>query len=357
MSPEYTKILVIGAGPVGLFSIFTCGMLGMPCSVLDTLPVAGGQCRALYPEKPIYDIPAFPKILSEDFIQQLEEQIKPFRPHFFLEESAISLERISLEKYAHLQEHFDIPLSKIPAVWRVHTSMGRSFITLCVLVCSGGGALVPKRPPLSHVEQFEGKSIFYHVSKKERFKGKKIVIAGGGDSAVDWAVLLAPDAEIVHMIHRRHNFRAQDSSVQALNQLIECGKIILHVPYQLDTVSGDPHGMLHGVTICHLENQEKTKISCDYFLPFFGIDFDMGPLLSWGLEMEKGRIIAHPTAGTTNLPGIYAAGDASIYPHKLKLIVTGFGEVANIAHHIQHYLFPEKSFSFQHSTTTGIKGF
>ncbi len=355
MSPEYAKILVIGAGPVGLFSVFTCGMLGIPCSVLDTLSTPGGQCRTLYPEKPIYDIPAFPKILSEDFIQQLEAQITPFRPQFFLGESAITLERLSLEKYAHLQEHFDIPLSTLPAVWRVHTSAGRSFITLCILICSGGGALIPKRPPLEHVEHFEGKSVFYHVSHKERFKGKKIVIAGGGDSAVDWAVLLAPDAEIVHMIHRRHQFRAQDASLKALKELIDAGKIVLHVPYQLHMVSGDHHGMLHKVTLCHLETQEPIGIACDYLLPFFGIDFDMGPLLSWGLHMEKGRIITHPTAGTTNLPGIYAAGDVSTYPHKLKLIVTGFGEVANIAHHIQQYLFPEKSFSFQHSTTTGIK--
>jgi thioredoxin reductase (NADPH) len=334
ISPIETKVLVIGAGPVGLFSVFMCGMVGLKCCVIDSLDHVGGQCQALYPDKPIYDIPCFPDILARDMVSRLETQIQPFAPRFFLENQVKNAVQASDGR------------------WHVHTSTGQEFLTNSVIICAGSGSFVPKRPPLERLEEFEGASIFYSVKNKKDLMGKDVVIAGGGDSAVDWALLLQPLVKSLHIVHRRDRFTAQDHSYQRLKSHIDKGTITFHSLCQLDTLHGQ-NGILEGIRIAH-KNGSMHEIQADILLPFFGLQSDLGPIGQWGLDIHNQRICIDPTTGTTNKPGIYAAGDIATYPHKLKLIMTGFAEVAQIAHHLKRYLFPGQFFSFKHSTSSGI---
>jgi len=329
-----TKVFIIGAGPVGLFAVFMCGMAGLRCCVVDSLPHIGGQCQALYPEKSIYDIPCFPDILAKDVVSRLSEQIKPFSPRFCLEQQVQS---------ATQQED---------GRWHVRTSTGQNFLTNSIIVCAGSGSFVPKRPPLHEIETFEGKSVFYSIKNKKDLSGQNVVIAGGGDSAVDWALLLQPIAKSLHIVHRRDRFTAQEHSVQQLKQHIDQGHITFHPFCQLQDLHGQ-NGLLEHVGIVHKEQGYRT-IKSDILLPFFGLQSDLGPLGQWGLNIANQRICIDPTTGTTNKPGIYAAGDIATYPHKLKLIMTGFAEVAQIAHHLKNYLFPDRFFAFKHSTSSGI---
>lgn len=333
--PITTNALIIGAGPVGLFSVFTCGMMGIRCCVLEALDFIGGQCKALYPEKMIYDIPAFPALPAQDLIAHLEKQIQPFAPTFYLGEQA---ETLSPQEDGH---------------WCVTTSAGRRFVTRTIVIAAGEGAFAPRRLPLPQAETFEGKSLFYHVAQKAAFVGKRVVIAGGGDSAVDWAIILAEVAQRLDLVHRRGQFRAHESSLEALTQLIEAGKIHLHAPFHLEGLRGE-EGVLSHVIIRNFSDDALHEIEADFLLPFFGMASELGPLNQWGLTIEKNKILTTPGTAQTNLPGVYAIGDICTYPHKLKLILTGFAEAAQAAHHMKLYLWPHKAHRFQHSTTQGI---
>ncbi len=331
---QKTDVVIIGAGPVGLFAIFQCGMLKMKCHVIDSLEQIGGQCSALYPEKPIYDIPAWPEISGGDLVQQLEKQAAPFNPVYHLNQQATGL-------------------AKTDNGFIITTSRGISIACKAVIIAAGAGAFGPNKPPLPGIEAFEGTSVFYMVKKREDFRGKKIVIAGGGDSAVDWAISLAELAEKIYFVHRRDKFRAAPESVDRLNALASTGKIGMVIPYQLHGLQGT-NGVLTGVTVTDLDGNEKT-LDADTLLPFFGITPQLGPIAEWGLSLEHFHIPADPLTLQTNTPGIFAVGDIAAYPHKLKLILTGFAEAAQAAHAIHPLVFPGEALHFVYSTTKGIQ--
>lgn len=335
MSLIQTDVAIIGAGPVGLFAVFECGMHKLKCHVIDALPDVGGQCIALYPEKPIYDIPAHPSILAEELIQKLQEQIAPFGATFHLD-----------QKVTHISQEGDD--------WHIQTSKGLHLKVKAIIIAAGVGAFGPNRPPLSNIEEFENKSVFYHVKQKERFSQKKIVIAGGGDSAVDWALNLAPIAEKIYFVHRRPKFRAAPSSVEALERLSQGGNVEIVVPYQLSKLEGK-EGFLEAVHVSTLEGEEK-RLEADVLLPFFGLSMNLGPIAEWGLSLEKGHINVDPSTMSTSTPGIFAIGDIATYKNKMKLILTGFAEGAIAAHEIRSIVYPNQVFHFEYSTTQGVPG-
>lgn len=330
-----TDVIVIGAGPVGLFSVFECGMMGLSCQVIDALDQVGGQCTALYPEKPIYDIPAFPTILAADLIENLKSQASPFNPVYHLNQQVTHLESTD-------------------GGYDITTSAGQTLHAKCVIIAAGVGAFGPNRPPLKDLEKYEATSVDYFITNKEKYRDKKVVIAGGGDSAVDWALSLAFIASKVYVVHRRPKFRAAPESVSQLNTLAEQGKIELVIPYQLDGLEGNG-SELTGVRVATLEGEIKT-LSADYLLPFFGLSMNLGPIAEWGLNLDKSHIDVNPLTMQTNKPGIYAIGDIASYPHKLKLILSGFAEGAQAAHQARQHIFPDQVFHFEYSTTSGVKG-
>ncbi len=337
MSSIYeTDVIIIGAGPVGLFAVFECGMVKLNCHVIDALSDIGGQCSALYPEKPIYDIPAWPTITGGELIEKLEEQAAPFKPTYHLGQSAIGLEK------------------KDDGKWRVTTSKGTVIDAHAIIIAAGAGAFGPKRPPLEGIEDFEEKSVFYMVREREKFRGKRIVIAGGGDSAVDWALSLSELAEHVMVVHRRPKFRAAPDSVEKMKQLEEAGKIEMVIPYQLAGLEGTD-GVLSKVIVKTLDGDEKT-LEADTLLPFFGLATDLGPIAEWGLNLTRNTIETVPSTCATSTPGIYAIGDVADYEKKLKLILCGFSEAALAAHDIYHYIHPEVALHFEYSTTKGTPG-
>lgn len=326
-------VLIIGAGPVGLFAIHQCGMLGLKVAVADSLPEIGGQCSALYPEKPIYDIPAYPRIDAGDLIHQLEEQAKPFQPTYYLGQSVIGLNEEN-------------------GLWQVATSNQEKITTKTIIIAAGAGAFGPNKPPLENLEAFEDTSVFYMVRRRNDFKDKKVVIAGGGDSAVDWAVSLFEVAETVTLVHRRAKFRAAPESVRQLESLSEKGKINLCTPYQLKSVQGE-NRQLSAVHVSDLDGHEKV-LDADVLLPFFGLATDLGPIKEWGLNLERNHIKVSQSTSQTSRAGIYAIGDVAHYNQKLKLILTGFAEAAQAAHSIRKYLYPDQEFHFEYSTTKGV---
>lgn len=331
---EETDVVIIGAGPVGLFAVFECGMLKMKTHVIDALDDIGGQCTALYPEKPIYDIPAYPEISGADLIQKLSDQIAPFHPQYHLNQQVISIEKQNEN-------------------WLVTTNKNTQINCKAIIIAAGVGAFGPNRPPLDHIEDYEGKSIFYWVKNQNKFKGKKIAIAGGGDSAVDWANALSAIADTLWVIHRRPKFRAAPESVDKLHKLESEGKINFAIPYQLNSLEGQ-NGQLNKINLKTLEGEEKT-IEADILLPFFGLSMNLGPILEWNLNLDKNHIIVNPSTLETNLEGIYAIGDIATYENKLKLILTGFSEAAMAAHHIYKRVFPDKELHFAYSTTKGVE--
>lgn len=335
-SPITTDVLIVGAGPVGLFGVFECGMLKMRCHVVESLEMIGGQCAALYPEKPIYDIPAYPSLMGAELIDNLKAQIAPFHPTFHLGQQVESL---------HKQDD---------GSFEVTTSKGTRFHTKAVILAAGAGAFGPKRPPLNDLERYENTGVFYYVSNKESFRGKRLVIAGGGDSALDWAIALADIAAHIQVVHRRAQFRAAPDSVEKLHALEKAGKIELVIPYQLSYLEG-ANGVLSGVGVETLEG-EKRLLEADALLAFFGLSTNLGPLSHWGLEGTRSTFTIDPTTAQTNMPGIFAVGDVASYPHKLKLILTGFAEVAQAAHAAHAFVFPDKALHFEHSTTSGVPG-
>ena len=329
-----TDVVIVGAGPVGLFAVFECGMVRLNCHVVDVLGDAGGQCTALYPEKPIYDIPGFPRIEAAELIVRLKAQAAPFRPVYHLGEQVQALDALS------------------GGFWRVTTSKGTVLQARVVIIAAGVGAFGPNRPPLDGIEAYEGKSVFYYVTQRETFRGKRVVIAGGGDTAVDWAISLAEVASRVSVIHRRDKFRAAPESEARLKALAKTGKVDLVVPYQLHGLEGSD-GQLKAVTVSTLDGVLK-RIEADMLLPFFGLSMSLGPIADWSLALEHNQIAVEPSTAATNKPGIFAIGDVVTYPGKLKLILTGFSEAAIAARSAYALVHPETPLHFEYSTTAGV---
>jgi thioredoxin reductase (NADPH) len=308
-------------------------MLKMSCHVIDALPATGGQCTALYPEKPIFDIPAAPNINAVDLIERLEKQIEPFKPVIHLNQQVTELEKIG--------EH-----------WHLSTSTGLQIQANAIIIAAGAGAFGPNKPPLDNIEQFEGSSVHYMVQKREDFRGQRIVIAGGGDSAVDWALSLADVAAAIYVIHRRDRFRAAPETVAQMNALAEAGKIELVIPYQLASLEGEGD-TLNTVVVKTLDGDER-RIEADHLLSFFGLATKLGPINNWGLDILNGVIKVEPTTCATNIEGIYASGVSADYPHKLTLLLSGFGEAAQAAHAAYRVVNPGQALNFEHSTSSGL---
>lgn len=327
-------VAIIGAGPVGLFAVFELGMLGLSSALIDGLPAVGGQCRALYAEKPIYDIPAYPNILAGDLVERLWEQAHPFDPELHLGTSVDTVERTP--------EGFVLGLSN-----------GQSIAAKAVLIAAGAGAFLPNRPPLEGIEAFEGTSVHYFVDKISNYAGKRVVIAGGGDSAVDWANILSDVAASVSVVHRRAQFRAAPESSARLHEKVKEGKIRLCVPGQLSGLNGN-NGVLQSVSVAY-EDGTSEDIPADHMMPFFGLMPSLGSIESWGLDLEKKTIKVDPSTCATNISGVYAIGDIASYPRKLKLILTGFAESAQAAHALYEFIHPHKPLHFVHSTDRGVK--
>ncbi len=329
-----TDVLIIGAGPAGLFAVFELGQLGIKSCVIDSLDIVGGQCSSLYPEKPIYDIPAYPKISAEELIKNLSSQIQPFNPKYILGERVDKVETKS--------DSFIIKTSKKNLIK-----------TKCILIAAGNGAFGPNKPPLDNIEEYEGKSVFYHINDKSIFKNKRVAVAGGGDSAADWAIELSEIAEKVFFIHRRKKLRAAPNSVEKLFLLEKKKKIETIIPYQIDSISGS-NGVMNSLKVKDLDENEK-NLEVNYFLPFYGLSSDLGPIKNWEIDIEKNLLKIDQSTCQTSVEGIYAIGDICSYPGKLKLILTGFSEAAIAANSCYKRLFPNKVLHFEYSTTSGIK--
>lgn len=327
-------IVIIGAGPSGLFSIFQAGMMGLSCAVIDALPSLGGQCNALYPEKPIYDIPAYPRILAQELIDQLYKQIEPFKPIFFLDQQALSIHQNEDQNFT------------------VTTAANNKIEGRTIIIAAGGGSFGPNRPAIENILEFENKSVFYSVTKQEIFQDKKIVIAGGGDSAIDWSFSLSEIASKIYLVHRRNKFKATPESMKRIYTQVEEGKIELVIPYQLHKIHGQ-NGRLDTVEVIDFDNNTKL-IETDYLLPFFGLSMNVGPILDWGIEIEDKHIRVDPSTMQTNIKGVFAVGDIINYPGKLKLILTGFAEAALACHSVYSIINNGAEVHFEYSTTKGI---
>ena len=328
-------VAIIGAGPVGLFAVFECGMLELGCHLFDALPAPGGQCAALYPEKPIYDIPGYPRIDAAELVERLVEQASPFAPVFHLGQAVAGL-------------------SATADGFVVENAAGVRVAAHAVVIAAGAGAFGPNRPPLAGITEFEEKSVFYLVRRREDFRGRRVVIAGGGDSAVDWALSLAEVAERVMVVHRRGKFRAAPQSAAQLQALAEAGRIELVIPYQLHALEGT-NGQLSAVIVADLAGQTR-RLAADCLLPFFGLATDLGPLAAWQLDLNQHRISVDPATCATSRPGIFAIGDIAAYPGKLKLILSGFAEAALAAHAIHPLVHPGEALHFEYSTMKGVPG-
>jgi thioredoxin reductase (NADPH) len=329
--PIKTDVLIIGAGPCGLFAVFELGLLDISAHLVDILDKVGGQCAELYPEKPIYDIPALPIVSGQGLTDALMKQIAPFKPTFHLGEMVETIERIG------------------DPLFRVATDQGKVFETKLIVIAAGGGSFQPKRPPVPGIEAYEGTSVFYAVRKMERFRGRRLLIVGGGDSALDWTLNLAPIAARVTLMHRRDQFRAAPDSVNKMRALVADGKIDLTLG-QVVSLEGEA-GVLRAA-LAKPDKGEPFRIECDDMLPFFGLTMKLGPVANWGLNIERDVIPVETAAFETSEPGIFAIGDISTYPGKLKLILCGFHEAALMAQKAYHYIYPEKRLVFQYTTSS-----
>ncbi len=329
-----TDVAIIGAGPVGLFAAFECGMLKLSSVLIDALGEVGGQCAALYPEKPIYDIPAHPAIEAAGLITQLERQIAPFTVPRLLGRIVTGL----------AGERGD---------FRIATNQGDVIHAKAVVLAAGAGAFGPNRPPLAGIEAFEaGGGVQYYVRRREAFRNKRVVIAGGGDSAVDWALSLKDVATSVAVVHRRAKFRASPETAAQLAEAAQAGTIELIVPYQLHALQG-AQGVLQSVEVVDLDGRSR-HLAVDILLPFFGLAMDLGPIAQWGLALEHHHVTVTPATCETSRSGIFAIGDVAVYPGKLKLILQGFSEAAMAAHAIHPIARPSEALHFEYSTTKGV---
>ena len=324
-----TDVLIIGAGPTGLFCAHQLGIIGLSCEIVDNLDKAGGQCIELYPDKPIYDIPAIPECTGEKLTKNLLKQIKPFNVNF------------------HFNERVE-KLNKNENRWHVKTSGKKEFDVASVVIAGGVGSFEPRKFPIKECEKFEGSSLFYSIKDKNIFKGKIISIFGGGDSALDWAIELSNTSK-VNLIHRRDGFSGAESSVQKAKELHDKGKINLYTKYQMESLSSD--NKINGVIIKH-EDGETKEIKTDYILGFFGLIMQLGPILDWGLNINKKTIEVNTECFETNINGIFAIGDICSYPGKLKLILSGFHEGALAARGCFKYAKPDEKLRFEFTTTS-----
>ena len=326
-----TDVLIIGAGPCGLFAVFELGLLDMKAHLIDILDKIGGQCAELYPEKPIYDIPGVPYVTAQGLVDALMAQIKPFGANFHLQEMVERVEKIG------------------DPLFRVTTDRGKVFEAKVVVIAAGGGSFQPKRPPIPGIEQYEGTSVFYAVRQMEAFRDKRILIVGGGDSALDWTLNLQPIAQRLTLVHRRDDFRGAPDSVNKMRALVASGDMDLKIG-QVSALEG-ADGTLTAATVKGNDGTES-RIELDAMLPFFGLTMKLGPVAEWGLKMEDELIPADTGTFETSIPGIFAIGDINTYPGKLKLILSGFHEAALMSQKAFHYVFPEKRLVFQYTTSS-----
>ena len=333
-----TDIIIIGAGPVGLFTVFEAGLLKLKCHLIDALAEPGGQCIEIYPKKPIYDIPGYPSVLGYELVENLMEQIRPFKPGFTLGEAAVDIKKDDDD-------------------FIVTTKQGTQHQAPVVAIAGGLGVFTPRRPPISNLKEFENKGINYIVKDPELFKNKNIVISGGGDSALDWALYFANDySKDVTLVHRSQQFRAHNDSVQKAMDMANEGKINLLLDSEVKTIEGN--GSLKAVKIKSKSSSDLIEINCDYWLPLFGLTPKLGPIANWGLEIEKNAIkVDNSDDYSTNIPGIYAIGDVNTYKGKLKLILCGFHEAAIMAQSAFKRIHPNKKNILKYTTVTGISGF
>jgi len=333
-----TDILIIGAGPTGLFAVFEAGLLKLKCHLIDALPQPGGQCSEIYPKKPIYDIPAFPEILAGDLVDNLMEQIKPFQPGFTLGERAQTIDK---------QED---------GSFIVTTNKGTKHKAPIVAIAGGLGSFEPRKPLLDNLTKFEDKGIEYIIRDPELYRDKRVVIAGGGDSALDWSIFLSDVASDVTLVHRRSEFRGALDSVEKVQELKNQGKINLITPAEVFALNGDER--LRSVTIKNASTQEDIQLEVDHFIPLFGLSPKLGPIADWGLEIEKNAIkVDNSLDYQTNIPGIYAIGDVNTYPGKLKLILCGFHEATLMCQSAYSRIFPDKRYVMKYTTVGGVTGF
>jgi thioredoxin reductase (NADPH) len=329
-SPTQTDVVIIGAGPIGLFAVFELGLLDIKAHVIDILNRPGGQCAELYPEKPIYDIPALPIVTGQELTDRLMEQIKPFHPTF------------------HFSQRVD-KLTRNEGGFELETDLGAKFQAKVVVIAAGGGSFTPKRPPLEGIEAYEGNSVHYAVRRMDDFRGRDVVIVGGGDSALDWTVNLQPIAKSLTLIHRRDEFRAAPDSVNKIRELVAQGKMQLKIG-QVTKLKGEGD-TLSVVTVRGADNQSSDLV-CDRLLPFFGLTMKLGPIANWGLQLHENLIPVDTEKFETSEKGIFAIGDINHYPGKLKLILSGFHEAALMAQQAYRYIYPDKRLLFQYTTSS-----
>ncbi len=323
-----TDAVIIGAGPCGLFAVFELGLLGIKAHVIDIQDKPGGQCAELYPEKPILDIPGIPVITGADLTTRLMEQIAPFGAVFHLNEMADRLD-------------------KTAGGWRIKTDLGTTIDAKVIVIAAGGGSFTPKKPPIPGIDVFEGESVFYAVRKRDAFNDKTVVIAGGGDSALDWTINLQPIAKHITLIHRRPDFRAAPESVEKMQALVAARKVDLRIA-QIKGLEGDD-GAISGVAI--EDDAGLAVVPCDTMLAFYGLTMKLGPIANFGLNLHEDRIAVDTEKFETSVPSIFCIGDMANYPGKLKLILSGFHESALMSHGAFHYVFPDKKLKFQHTTS------
>jgi thioredoxin reductase (NADPH) len=329
-----TDCLIIGAGPVGLFAVFELGLLDIRTHLVDILGKPGGQCSELYPEKPIYDIPGFPIVTGQALVDNLMQQIAPFDPTFHHGEMVASLRPLGTP---------EAPL------FEVVTDAGTIFEARTIVIAAGGGSFQPKKPPIEHIEAYEGTSVFYAVRRIEQFCGKRVLIVGGGDSALDWTLNLQPVAKRVTLMHRRDDFRAAPHSVEQMRKLVTEGAMDLRIGQVTQLEGAAPH-----LAAVHCKGSEGITftVDADTMLPFFGLTMKLGPIADWGLNLHENLVPADTEKFETNVPGIFAIGDINTYPGKLKLILSGFHEAALAAQRVHRYVYPDKRLVFQYTTSS-----
>jgi len=333
-----TDILIIGAGPTGLFTVFEAGLLKLKCHLIDALPQAGGQCAEIYPKKPIYDIPGFPEVLAGELVTNLKEQIKPFQPGFTLGERADTIEKLEDGSFI------------------VTTNKGTQHHAPIVAIAGGLGSFEPRKPQLTNLSHFEDKGVAYIIRDPEVYRNKKVLIAGGGDSALDWSIFLADIAAEVTLVHRRNEFRGALDSVEKVQELKNLGKINLITPAEVVALEGEEQ--LSTLVIEKTDTKAQIKLTVDNFIPLFGLSPKLGPIANWGLEIEKNAIKVDNTLDyQTNIPGIYAVGDVNTYPGKLKLILCGFHEATLMCQSAYQRIHPDKKYVMKYTTVGGVTGF
>lgn len=332
-----TDILIIGAGPTGLFTVFEAGLLKLKCHLIDALPQPGGQCSEIYPKKPIYDIPAYPEILAGDLTDKLMEQIKSFEPGFTLGERADTIEKLEDNTFV------------------VTTNKGTKHHAPVVAIAGGLGSFEPRKPPIPTIADFEDKGVEYIIRDPEIYRNKNVVIAGGGDSALDWSIFLTDVASEVTLVHRRNEFRGALDSVEKVQELKNAGKIKLITPAEVKEIHGEEH--VSAVTIAKGKD-DSFVLETDHFIPLFGLSPKLGPIANWGLEIEKNAIkVNNALDYQTNIPGIYAIGDVNTYPGKLKLILCGFHEATLMCQSAYQRIHPDKKYVMKYTTVGGVEGF